>query len=291
MATFLNLFQPISLNAVAQYQYGPQAGVWPNDAHAYNWKAHKPSDLGKYDLDIHAHTKAIYGGDCRVVQRNFGAAGWARFYPFDPACDYSIIPVVLVASDQVWGAAAINVAIDNYRHNVGVMADWYKAQTNREFKVLEPQLFGNWRNSDQWLQIYKDQTDRYDLWKLCQAELFAAYGNRINPNAIYLVTQFCGAHPDWDWDAAGGPMSTGFGFLAVVSAFACCWKYRPDTPSPYDETVIYAMGHEVGHCLGLPHTPSSQPGWEKSIMQRGMLPGAEFTQEEVIRLKTSPYLK
>lgn len=291
MATFISPFQPISMTAIAQYQYGPQAGVWEMPNHAYGWAARKPNDNNRYPLDLHAYTKAIYGGDCRVVQRNFGGAGWARFYPLDKAHDWTILPVILVASDQIMDVPGINVAIENYRYNVGVMADWYQSQLGKRLTILEPQLFGNWRNSDQWLQIYKDQTDRYDLWNLCQQEVVEAYGKRINPNIIYLVTQYCGLHPDWDWDAAGGPMSTGFGFLSVVSAFACCWKFQPNTPSPYDETVIYAMGHEVGHCFGLPHTSSDQPGWQNSIMQRGMLPTAILTDVEKSRLQTSPFFK
>lgn len=293
MATFLNRFHDIDMSAIARWQYGQQATVWSPGDHAYSWAAKKPNDNTRYSLDLHAYVRAVYGPDCKVVQKGFHAYDWARFYPLAPENDYSIQPAVFVASDQIWNVQAIAQGVSNYRHNVGAMADWFFEKTGRKLKLLEPQVFGSDLSSQQWLAIYKAQEDRYDTWKKCVSDILKAYDNRTNPKTIYLVTQFCGLDAlDWDWDAAGGLITAipSQGFVACASAFACCHRFALGTPTPYDETVIYALSHELGHCLGLDHTPENQPGWQQSFMRSARIPWAQPTAAENAFLQTSPYL-
>jgi hypothetical protein len=289
MPTFINPFASVDVLAAARRQYGPTTELWPNPApgHAYSWQAKKPNDSTRYSIDLQPWCSAAYGADTRVVQSSFD--GWKRFNPY--AYDWHVLPVVLVATDRFWDAAAIQQGVANFRHNLACVADWYQTQIGKSLRLLEPQLFCGRRTSKEWYDLYVNQTDRYDLWKACDEELVRLYGNRLNANILYVVTQYCGYTPEWDWDAAGGMMHIGRGFLAVVSSFATSWRFENGSAPTWDETVLYALGHEMGHCLGLPHTPDTQAGWDRSIMRRGMPLSAILTAEEKAKLATNPFFK
>lgn len=299
MATFSNPFHPIDVEAAARWTYPGQVvslhpAQTPNPAaeHAYSWAAKL---LGKGDqcfpIDLHGYVKAVYGPDCRVVQSDMSRYGWKRVYPQAPQQDWAIQPVVFVAADQIGDVASIAQGIRNYRHNVGAMADWYQRETGKAMKLLEPHVFVSRYTAAEWLAIYKDQRNRFDTWEECQKEILAAYGNKTNPRVIYAVTQFCGLGcVDWDWDAAGGPIVAipSQGDIACVSAFACCHAYADNTPTPYDETAVYALAHEVGHCLELDHTPDTDPNWTRSIMRSARPPGAILVASDRHSLLTRP---
>jgi hypothetical protein len=289
MVLFADPTHPIDFLQVAKQQYGKRAELWDTPSHAYGWHARLQGDPSRYDLDIHGFVRTKFGKNWCVVQSSFEGYGWRRFDPFDAAHDWAILPVILVARDQIGDEAAIGRATQTYRHNIAGMAEWYASRLGRTFKLLEPQLFASPRTTAEWYAIYMDQRDRSDLWKACQEEVLASYSRRTNANIIYVVTQYCGDTPLWDYDAAGG--SFGAGFVAVVSSFACCQRYDPTiVGSTLDKTVIYALGHEVGHCLGLPHPDDKEPGAGQSIMLWGRPPDAIFLAQERERLLTSPYL-
>lgn len=265
----------------------------PEPGHIWKWAAKKPNDQGRYPLDFQqfSDNKRPYGKNWRIVpsygpdnKSPLDAYSLRYFHPF--SWDYHVIPIVQVAADFHYDNEGVRVACENFLHNVAAVSDWYASQLGNGFRVLRPMAIPSNRRSDQWKAIYDAQSDRYDLWKACLDDVKGFFDNRMNSNLIYLVTQYNGNKPDWDYDAAGG------GNFSVVSSFATNWKYQPGTPSPLDETVMYAIAHELGHCFGLGHTEQNMaPGedWGKSVMMWGKPNDAILVKYEKERLKNNSF--
>jgi len=289
MSPYIQIGYSVILEA-ARWAYGPTTELWPNDTHhAYGWAAKKPGDTRRYPVDLKGWCRAKYGADWQVVQTGFDEWGWQFFHPYRQ--DWQVVPVILFAKDTLSRPIAeLNGAAETFHQNCLRVADWYEGQGVGRLTVMRPTLFGSDKTAVEWQQLYMDQADRYDSWKVCQADLLRFYGNRINSNLIYVCTQYCGATADWDYDAAGG------GWLTFVSSFATLPAnlYDPAAPTPRAQTVAYAIGHELGHCLGLQHTDASMgnaSGIQNAIMQRGMPPLAVLVPYEKDRLATNPFLK
>lgn len=269
----------ITILEAARYFHGPLASLWPNDGHALKYAAKKPGDETRYPIDLQAYSNTKYSADWRVVLSGMGKSEWAWFNPFYQT--YQIVPVIQVASDVLWNVQEVNAARDNFAHNVKQVAEFYRAQLGKTFQVHEPILFYSNRDSRKWYDIYQQCTKaetRFMLYDTVRMDLEAAFGRRINSNLIFVAAQYCGNQPTWDWGAAGG------GWLNVVSAFACCHRYKPETAGQWEQTVAYALAHEIGHCFGLPHTDSlrdtSKLDYNKAVMLRGFPPNALFAPYE-----------
>lgn len=276
---------------MAQYFYGSNADVWPNSppGHIHDWAGRLPNNKRRLPLNFQqfSDAKMPYGANWRIVA-NYGDDGKSPldsysmryFNPYN--WDWHIVPIIQVASDYWRENEKIRIAADNYLHNLKVVSDWYKSQVGQGFRLLRPIIICSQRNRTQWKDIYVANTDRYDLWKICSDDLRSYFSHRVNPNIIYCVTQFCGPDAVWDYDAAGG------GGIMVVSSFSTTMKYYPNTTDQTDNTILYAMGHEIGHNLGMPH--SEGPDKYKSIMYTAKPPEAILLQYEIEKLKSnSPF--
>lgn len=278
----------------ARHFYGSTATLWPNDGHAFKWAAKKPNDNTRYSIDLQSYSQksileggAGYSADWRVVLTGLHKEGWAWFNPFQQ--NYQVIPLIQVAQDFIWNSASeLNAARDNFAHNVRKVSEFYKGQIGSDFIVHDPMMMYSGRSSQKWYDIYQQCTKaetRFMLYDVVRADIETAFARRINSNLIFVTTQYCGNQPTWDWGAAGG------GNVSVVSAFACCHRYNPDTAGQWEQTVAYAIGHEVGHCFGLPHSDPKLDTTGKALMLRGFPPNAIFLDNEKTILKNNAFFR
>lgn len=278
----------------ARSQHGAQATLWPNDGHAFKWAAKKPGDETRYGIDLQAYSQkpvaeggAGYSADWRVTLAGMGKGDWAWFNPFQQ--NYEIVPFIQVAQDFIWSSAdELNKARDNFHHNVKQVAEFYRQKVGSYLTVHDPLMAYSNRSSQKWYDIYQQCTKaetRFMLYDVVRQDIETMLGRRINSNLIFVTAQYCGNQPTWDWGAAGG------GWLCVVSAFACCHRYNASTAGQWEQTVAYAIGHEMGHCFGLPHTDPKQDSTGLALMQRGFPPNAIFTQQELTNLRNNAFFR
>lgn len=291
MATMLSPFFGLDILAIARWQYGAKATLHPYPEHAYGWAAKLPNSNQRYWLDIAGWVRARHGENTRLVLRGMGGSDWVGFMPYET--DYAVLPVILVASDHIWDVGGVRWAVECYRHNVAYVADWYAGQMGKSFPVIEPIVVHSSKTTAEWKAVYDDHTDRFDLYKACEAEIIKAFGGKINERLIYCVTQYTGNTPAWDWDAAGGRFAGVPGFQAVVSGFAACQKFIPGSMSLTDDAIAYALAHELGHCFDLRHTDPAAPGFDRNtcLMARGFPPNAKFLDYEIQHLNKNPFFK
>lgn len=282
-------------NEMCRYWYGNQATFWPQtgNGHIWDWAAKKPNDPARYGLNFQQFSDACrpYGKNWRIVP-GFAADGRSPldqyslryFHPY--SWDWHVLPIVLVASNHNRDNEGVRLGCENYLHNLNAVSDWYSSQLGKGFRILRPIAIPTQISVSGWKTIYDDTADRGDLLWRCRDLVAKYFDNRINSNIIYAMTQYNGYAPDWDYDAAA---SSNF---CTVSSFATNWKFYPGTSSPMDETVMYALAHELGHCFGLGHTEQAMAAgedWAKSVMLWGKPNDAIFVKYEKDRLKSSPF--
>ncbi len=272
----------------AKAQYGVYTELWPNTMdHVFGWQAKRPNDSTRYSINIHGYSEQKYGANWRVIQQGFNQWGWAWFNPYDTANDYYILPVVFVASDHLWNVNNIHSGRDTYLHNAYHAMEWYRTQmSGKAPRIMYPHLFPSTLTSEQWRQMFVDQTNRFDTWDFMGRELRRVYNNRLNPNIIYACTAYCGPNGDWNYDAAGG------GNWTSASSNCTLHRYAP-TGTQAQKTPAYVLIHEVGHCLGLPHTDRSlgdATGIERAVMLNNTPPECVLVPYEKQRLTNSPFL-
>lgn len=293
---FYNSNNHVFVDEMCKYFHGQTATFWPQSlpGHIHWWAARKgTNDPGRYGLNFQQFSDACrpYGKNWRIVPAYasdhaspLDAYSLKYFHPY--SYDFHVLPIVLVAKDFSYANDEVKTACDNFLHNVNAVSDWYATQLGKGFRILRPMAIPSQKTVNEWKAIYDAQADRYDLWKVCYDWLRVYFDQRINNNIVYLITQYNGNTPNWDYDAAGG------GNVSVVSSFACNWRYAPGTPSPMDETVMYAIAHELGHCFGLGHTEKNlavNEDWGKSVMMWGKPNDAILVEYEKQRLRTNPF--
>lgn len=278
-----------------QYFHGKDATFWAQsgNGHIWDWAAKKPNDVARYGLNFQQFSDACrpYGKNWRIVP-SYAADGKSPldayslryFHPY--SWDWHVLPIVLISADHNRNNEGVKLACENYLHNMNAVSDWYASQVGKGFRILRPIAIPTQISINGWHDIYKAQEDRGDLLWKCKDVVTKYFENRTNSNIIYAVTQYNGFNPDWDYDAAA---SSNF---MTVSSFATNWKFYPGTSSPMDETVMYALAHELGHCFGLGHTEQAMAQSEdyaNSVMLWGKPNAAILVKYEIERLKKNPF--
>jgi len=281
----------------ARWQYGQGTTLWPNAGHAYQWHCQKPLNQQKYPIDLQGYSDSRYSQNWRIVMAE-GVDKYAWRWLNTYTIDWQVLPVVFVATDWIWDIQAVGAAASKWAHNLQRVSDWYGSKLGKQFRVCKPQVMADTRSVQQVWQMYQDsktyngmtsqqyQAARYLPWNTVLNDYKNGMRQRVNTNVIYACTHFAGPEADWDFAAAGG------GSFLFVSSFATVHTL-PDLATVSDtrqQTLAYAIAHEIGHCFGLGHTEQQYAAdWQQSIMQAARPPQAILCDYEKARLLKNPF--
>lgn len=272
-------YKGIDLTQAVRQQYGSQASLELRGDHFYDWKAVvNGQDKG---INVDQAVKSQYGSSHDVVATSTHAYDWKAFN-FDQPEDY-VLPVMIVAQDQIYNTQGVDEGLDNLKGNVEATQEWFEQESGKTFQTLEPIIIASSRTSSQWNALAEQTTQspqqRYELLNASIEEFESRYGYQGNGNLKIVLSQYTGDSPDvWNGAAA----LSGY---AVVTPRETSVKADLDNLNYRTADAIYAIGHELGHTIGLdhPHGPN------KSIMGSTKPPYAELTSTEKQAIQQSDF--
>lgn len=264
-----------------------------NTKHAFGFSGKLNSNpTVRHNIDLQAWSNSKYSKDFRVILSGNKDTDWIFYNSYNDT--YKIRPVVFIAKDKIYDVSSkIDLFLSVFYSNICEFNNWLKKELDGKcFDIQKPIVLTSNKTSKEWYKVYVDQTERFDSLMETIIELRSGLSNRINPNAVFLCTQYNGTEGTWDYDAAA------MGNVSFVSSFSGLYQYTAiPKPSSVAATLGYAIGHELLHTAagGLPHTSQEllKPGQrkEESIMWTARPPEAKLFDHEKRILINSPYIK
>jgi len=242
-------------------------------------------------IDMTRAAREEWGMDFIAVYTGVHAYDWVAFN--HKAHTNLVVPVMQVAPDYFWQVDDVRTAKSNFEAEIKIAQDFYRNQLGETFEFLPTIVQYGSLNSQKWYDLAQQSLDpahRNDYFDQSFYILNKEFLNYINPNLIYLVTQFYDVDPDKVATKISPYGALNRGNVSVVPGTVCLSP--PTTPG------LFAIAHELGHAFGLPHTdtiPADQrpSNWVESIMQNGWngYPNAILLESEKNTLRQSPYFK
>lgn len=283
----------------ARWQHGQNATLWPNDGHAYQWQAKRPNDQARYGINLQGWSDSKYSQNYRIILAE-GVDKYAWRWLNTYSLDWAVLPVVFVPTDLIWRTQEVGAAASRWAHNLLRVSEWYQSKLGKKYRVCKPQVVPDSRSRSGVWDLYQSSITtgtetpeqysekRYKPWRTVIDDYYAHMRNRVNTNLIYAFTHYTGTDTDWDYAAAGG------GANLFVSSFATTHTL-PDLATvtdPRQQTLAYAIAHEIGHCFGLGHTEHTlAANWQQSVMQAARPPQAILCEYEKQRLLNNPFFR
>lgn len=282
-------YKHLSLNAACTEQFG--IGWSPTYAsdHLWSWKAICAGQLPQ-NIDLKRAVNRQCGPDYKLVHIGTHAYDWRAFAPMLQS--YYVLPVMQIAFDWFYDWAAVRNAVENFNSAIASIREFYRIQTGKTFRPLPTICQYTGLTADQWYNLA--QLSLYDAHRAKYGDqsieiLKAGFDGLMNQNIVYIVTQFCGPNPASKISPFG---AINRGNISVVPGTVCLEQRT--TNDPNDFNALYAVGHELGHAFGLPHSDTLVPrpdSYGDSIMLWGWnpRPNAILLGSEKTKLLQSPY--
>jgi len=217
--------------------------------------------------------------------------------------EYVVLPVMLVAADRT-SVAGVRQGLARFRSVMEHLRGWYQLRAGRTFPFLEPVWLPTTRTAAVWDQISYatdvpekrgDTTvrERIELLRVAKEE----YGQHFpppGPKLKIVLVPYTGDSPDV-WLGALAEFTGGSFLVAPPRATSVNCPPSGALDSRCADAA-YAIGHELGHLLGLEHAcqayqdATSQSRCRMSIMESGKPPLAILLPLEVAALTASPFL-
>ncbi len=278
-------YRPLDLERAARDQYGSSATLVSTCEHLYCWKAKVRAGLKPLDLKIAVNRQ--YGSTFSLVSVGVHKYDW-KAISFG-ALSHSVLPAMLVASDRWFDIEGVTAGLNQFKSVNASINEWYKYRANETYKMLAPVVIRTNRTSTQWNEISASTAvpaTRYALLDAgiadYQAEL-PAPGSKLR----VAVAPFTGPSKDvWLGAAASGR----FAVAPPRATSLTCPSAGPLDALCADAT--YAVGHELGHTFGLPHScdPNPDPkGCGASIMEASKPWIANLLPQEATTLRSLPF--
>lgn len=248
------MYRSLNLNAAANEQCGIGYQAVKKGEHLWQWKAEAPS-RPSLDIDLQRAATRQCGPDYKVIHTGIHAYDWAAFAPV--LTNYYIVPVMQIAADMFYDIAAVRQALENFNSGIASVREFYRLQTGKTFRLLPPICQYTPLTALQWYDLA--QLSLYDSHRAEYGDkaielLRSGFGGAMNTNLIYLVTQFCGPNPTSRISPYG---AINRGNISIVPATACLEERTVSDKN--DFPALYAIGHELGHAFGLPHSDMINP--------------------------------
>ncbi len=278
-------YYPLDVGRAAREQYGRSATAVATGDHLYSWAAKVGTELRPLDLRRAVTTQ--YGPSYTLVAVGVSLWDW-RAVNFS-ALPKAVLPVMAVASDLFFYVRGVRTGLARYASVLATMRNWYKARAGKTVRLLQPLVVPTNRTSEQWNQLSASTADpahRFDLLY----EAIAAYQAQLparGDNLRVVIAPFTGASPEvW----LGAASSDGFAVAPPRATSVNC-PLGPPLDEPCSDAT-YALGHELGHTFGLPHSCdvyAADPNCSRSIMQTGKPWDAILLPGEVAQLNASGF--
>ncbi len=291
MTQFISISQNYMNKAARWCLKNENAEAVKTGPHAFDWKARIPGNEKLYNIDIHGWSYATFNNDWRVVLTGWGIDDW--YWVNDKSGpEWQQVPLISYAKGTIFANGKwlspdyLNQYRDNYLKNLDWANNWIYEQVGKKFSITKPVIMYSEHTAQHWIDVYKDQTYRFDTWDLAWDERKKLFDNRIDPTSLFVCTQFLGPENDYDFDAAGGSG------LSVVSSFATLNLDDPKVvQSKHVDSIQYALIHEILHNIPLHHPdPEKYPNAYESIMRSARPPKAILLDHEKEKLLKSRYL-
>ncbi len=278
-------YLPLDLTRAAQEQYGRSATAVATGDHLYSWMAKVRTELKP--LDLSRAVTSQYGVSYTLVAVGVGLWDWRAVNL--SSLPRTVLPVMAVASDRFFNVRGVRSGLSRYVSVLSTMRNWYKARDGKTFRLLQPLVVPTNRTSDEWNRLSASTADpahRFDLL----FEAIAAYRAHLparTENLRVTIAPFSGSNPE-AW--LGAASIDGFAVAPPRATSVSCPLGPPLDEGCSDAT--YALGHELGHTFGLPHSCDAyptDPNCGRSIMQTGKPWEAILLPGEVSQLDRSGF--
>ena len=278
-------YKSLDIQAAAKEQFGFLAVAVATGDHAYDWKAQVGREQN--GLDLKRAVANQYGPEYSLVMTGVHKFDWKAFRFAEP--DRYVLPVMLIASDFTFDIDGVAEAVTRYRTVLGRVQGFYNARVDGVLHFLQPLVLPTSLTSAQWNALSAQTAQDADRYVLLN-QTIQSYEQQLPPpadNLRVVLSIYTGDSQDIWLGAAstgkysmGPPRATSLGCPAAGSLDANC------------SDAAYAIGHELGHTLGLGHTCDEFPEHAdcgQSIMQTGHPPEAILLQREIVILIESGF--
>lgn len=282
-------YRSINLNAACTEQFGIGWGPTRTSEHLWSWRA-VAAGQPPQNIDLKRAVNRQCGPDYKLVHIGAHAYDWRAFAPM--INNYYVVPVLQIAADFFYDIAAVRQALANYNSGIASIREFYRLQTGKTFRLLPPICQYTPITATQWYDLA--QLSLFDSHRAAYGDksielLKSGFGGVMNPHLIYLVTQFCGPNPASKISPYG---AINRGNISIVPATACLEERTVSDKNDFH--ALYAIGHELGHAFGLPHSDMITPrpdNYGDSLMLWGWngRDNAILLDSEKAKLLQTPY--
>jgi len=280
-------YKSLNLEQAAREQFGLTASLESTGDHLYDWKVRVGREL--HGLDLTRAVTQQYGPDYTLVAVGVHRFDWKAFRILQP--NYVVLPVMLVASDRFLDIAGVATAVGRFRSVLGRVCGWYEKRVEGTLQVLQPIILPTGLSSAQWNALSAStaqEATRYALLDQCINTCEA--GLPDIPADMRVVVSIYTGDSSQVWLGAASA-----GKYAMAPPRATSLQCPATGPlDVFCADAAYAIGHELGHTLGLAHTCDEfpeHPRCSRSIMQVGRPPDAILLQPEICTLFESGFFE
>jgi hypothetical protein len=272
--------------------------------HAYGWEC--TDNLNTFGIDTGAVCRSQWGSNYKAVLKgnykyDWSCTGWSD-------ANHKVVPVVIVSSEYFYNVDEVNAGIQAYAARMLKTRSWYSNHmySGKTFSLVKPVVHLSLKNNSVWRNLscltadpsdrpaecpdHKAPADRGKLFYAMVNEVKYLFNNKkTKTDIIAPIFIYTGTDSEPFWLGAASLTVDDVKYDALPPNIGAC--------SVNDEYCgVYAIGHEMGHSMGLGHTcdldtvPTGICGY--SIMEN---PSNNFEQailfpEEQEVLERSPFM-
>jgi hypothetical protein len=240
------VFKSIDLQRAVTDQYGPTARLELRGQHLWDWKAVR--DGQDLNIDLQKAADVQLGPGHIVTSVGVHAYDWKALAVAD--LRDRVLPVMFVSSNLFFSIEPVRAAVASFRRALEATQTFYNNQLGRTFELIPPLAVYSVYTGAQWDDLARQTGDPATRGIFYHRGVDEYWRNKLpNPGGTFKVvmapytalTANAGAGAAAAYDHAMAPAS-----VTTVTG-------TDYTTSAAVAEAVYAIGHELGHTLGLNH--------------------------------------